>query len=163
MNRQQLVDAVGERLGDRKTAAVAVEAVLDTVTGALAQGERVSLFGFGVFEKVDRAARTARNPATGGTVEVPATAVPRFRPGQVLKDAVSGRASRASTSAPAPTGPRRRAGAAKGADAPPELSPTDDPKAAGKKAKGGGKAKDAKDAKGAKGKADGKKGKGKSK
>ena len=93
MNRTELVDAVGERLGDRRTAAVAVEAVLDAVTTALADGEKVSLFGFGVFEKVDRAARTARNPATGGTVEVPATAVPRFRPGQALKDAVNGRSS----------------------------------------------------------------------
>jgi DNA-binding protein HU-beta len=94
MNKQQLVDAVGERLGDRKTAATAVEAVLDTVSGALADGERVSLFGFGVFEKVDRAARTARNPSTGATVQVAATSVPRFRPGQALKDAVNGRASR---------------------------------------------------------------------
>lgn len=94
MNKQQLVDAVGERLGDRKTAAAAVEAVLDTVSGTLAQGERVSLFGFGVFEKVDRAARTARNPSTGGTVQVPATSVPRFRAGQALKDAVNGGASR---------------------------------------------------------------------
>jgi DNA-binding protein HU-beta len=65
--------------------------VLDTVTGTLAEGERVSIFGFGVFETVDRAARTARNPSTGGTVQVPAMSVPRFRPGQALKDAVSGR------------------------------------------------------------------------
>ena len=49
MNKQQLVDAVGERLGDRTTAATAVDAVLSTVSGALAEGERVSLFGFGVF------------------------------------------------------------------------------------------------------------------
>jgi DNA-binding protein HU-beta len=94
MNKQQLVDAVGERLGDRKTAATAVDAVLSTVSGALAEGERVSLFGFGVFEKVDRAARTARNPSTGGTVQVPATSVPRFRAGQALKDAVNGGSSR---------------------------------------------------------------------
>ena len=53
-----------------------------------------ALFGFGVFEKVDRAARTARNPSTGGTVQVPATSVPRFRAGQALKDAVSGGSSR---------------------------------------------------------------------
>ena len=107
MNRQQLVDAVGERLdGDRRTAAAAVEAVRETVSGALAEGEKVSIFGFGVFEKVDRAARTARNPATGAAVQVPATSVPRFRPGQALKDAVSGRpsggAARVPSAAPAP-------------------------------------------------------------
>ena len=116
MNKQQLVDAVGERLGDRKAAAVAVEAVLDTVTGALAEGERVSIFGFGVFEKVDRAARTARNPSTGGTVQVPATSVPRFRAGQALKDAVNGRSSRPaarrSTEAAGPAGGTRKAAAA---------------------------------------------------
>jgi DNA-binding protein HU-beta len=94
VNKQQLVDAVGERLGDRKTASTAVDAVLETVSGTLAAGERVSLFGFGVFEKVERAARTARNPSTGGTVQVPATSVPRFRAGQALKDAVNGGSSR---------------------------------------------------------------------
>lgn len=93
MNKQQLIEAVGERLGDRRTAATAVDAVLDTLTTSLAEGERVAIFGFGVFEKVDRAARTARNPSTGGTVDVPATSVPRFRPGQALKDAVNGGAS----------------------------------------------------------------------
>jgi DNA-binding protein HU-beta len=89
VNKSELVEAVGDRIGDRRTAAVAVDAVLDVLTGALADGQRVALFGFGVFERVERAARTARNPATGGTVEVPATAVPRFRPGAALKKAVA--------------------------------------------------------------------------
>lgn len=144
MNKQQLVDAVGERLGDRKTAAVAVEAVLETVTGALAEGERVSLFGFGVFEKVDRAARTARNPSTGGTVEVPATSVPRFRAGQALKDAVSGRSSR-------PTGGRTAASKVEAPAKPTaKAKAKDDTKAKGKvkvKAKADGKAKSGKKSK----------------
>ena len=144
MNRQQLVDAVGERLGDRRTAAAAVEAVLDTVTAALADGERVALFGFGVFEKVDRAARTARNPSTGGTVQVPATSVPRFRAGQALKDAVNGRSSK-------PTA-RRTSEQAGPADAPSkaEAAPAK-PKAAPAKGKDKddrkGKGKDKSDAK----------------
>ena len=130
MNKQELVDAVGERLGDRKAAAVAVEAVLGTVTSALADGERVALFGFGVFERVERGARTARNPSTGGTVEVPATSVARFRPGQALKDAVNGRsagersASRTSTDAAPATRPTKAAPAGKAA--------AKDTKAAGK-------------------------------
>ena len=98
VNKDQLVDAVTEQIGDRKTAASAVDAVLRTVTRTVSEGEKVALFGFGVFEKVDRAARSARNPATGAAVSVPATSVPRFRPGQGFKDAVSGR-----------TGPRRAA------------------------------------------------------
>jgi DNA-binding protein HU-beta len=98
VNKDQLVDAVTEQIGDRKTAASAVDAVLRTVTRTVSEGEKVALFGFGVFEKVERAARSARNPATGAAVSVPATSVPRFRPGQGFKDAVSGR-----------TGPRRAA------------------------------------------------------
>ena len=90
MNRNQLVDVVAERLGDRRTAVTAVEAVLDTVTTTLARGERVALFGFGVFERVERPARTARNPATGAAISLPARSVPRFRPGQGLKDSVAG-------------------------------------------------------------------------
>ena len=144
MNKQQLVDAVGERLGDRKTAATAVDAVLSTVSGALAEGERVSLFGFGVFEPVDRAARTARNPSTGGTVQVPATSVPRFRAGQALKDAVNGGTSR----------PARRATAAA---APAEAAPTkgkakDDGKKRKGKAEGKSEGKAKKEAKGKKSK-----------
>ena len=131
MNKQELVDAVGERLGDRKAAAVAVEAVLGTVTSALADGERVALFGFGVFERVERGARTARNPSTGGTVEVPATSVARFRPGQALKDAVNGRsagersASRTSSDGAPATRPTKAAPAGKAAAA-------EDTKSAGK-------------------------------
>ena len=139
MNKQQLVDAVGERLGDRKTAAAAVEAVLDTVSGTLAQGERVSLFGFGVFEKVDRAARTARNPSTGGTVQVPATSVPRFRAGQALKDAVNGGASRpaarrSTETAAAPTQKTKAKAAPAKSKAKPDTKP--DTKADAKKGKG---------------------------
>ena len=90
MNKSELVDVVAGKVGDRRTALVAVETVLDAVARTVAGGERVALSGFGVFEKADRAARTARNPATGATVEVTATSVPRFRPGQVFKAVVSG-------------------------------------------------------------------------
>lgn len=90
MNKSELVESIAERLGDRRRAGAAVEAVLDTIMRSLAAGEKVALSGFGVFEKVDRAARTARNPATGEPVSLPATSVPRFRAGQVLKAVVSG-------------------------------------------------------------------------
>ena len=154
MNKQQLIDAVGERLGDRRTAATAVDAVLDTLTTSMAEGERVALFGFGVFEKVDRAARTARNPATGGTVDVPATSVPRFRPGQALKDAVNGRApGTARTSSTTSAATTARATAERPA-------PAAAPEKGTSKGKAKGKAKDA--PKGKKAKDDGK-GKGKKK
>lgn len=90
VNKAQLVEAVAEQLGGRKAAAEAVDAVLDTMVRAVVAGDRVSVTGFGTFEKVDRSARFARNPQTGEKVKVKKTAVPRFRPGQGFKDLVSG-------------------------------------------------------------------------
>ncbi|GAA2268412.1 MULTISPECIES: HU family DNA-binding protein [Kitasatospora] len=90
MNKAQLVEAVAEQLGGRKAAAEAVDAVLDTMVRAVVAGDRVSVTGFGTFEKVERSARFARNPQTGERVKVKKTSVPRFRPGQGFKDLVSG-------------------------------------------------------------------------
>ena len=91
MNRAELIDSIRDRLGASKTDAEnAVDAVLDTIQRAVAAGERVAITGFGVFEKVERAARTGRNPRTGATVKVKATAVPKFRPGTQFKGVVSG-------------------------------------------------------------------------
>ena len=91
MNKSELIDAVAARLdGDRKTAATAVDGVVDEITRALVKGERVQVTGFGTFEKRARAARTARNPATGATVKVKKTSVPAFKAGATLKSVVSG-------------------------------------------------------------------------
>lgn len=102
MNKADLIDAISGTVGDKRTASVAVEAVLATVQRAVAAGEKVSVPGFGVFEKVDRAARTARNPATGEPVELEASSVPRFRPGQRFKDVVRGAAAPPELPEPAP-------------------------------------------------------------
>src|SRR4051812_22010707 len=75
---------------DKRAAEHAVDAVFDTILRAVAQGEKVALSGFGVFEKVDRAARTGRNPRTGETVKVKKTSVPKFRPGTQFKGVVNG-------------------------------------------------------------------------
>ena len=98
MNKAELIDAITERLGDKKTAAHAVEAVVDTITRAVAKGEKVAVTGFGVFEKQVRGARVARNPATGASIRLKKTAVPKFRPGTHFKEVVSG----AKKLAPAP-------------------------------------------------------------
>ena len=91
MNRAELIDAIRNRLGvEKRTAENAVDAVLDTIQRAVAQGEKVAITGFGVFEKVDRAARTGRNPRTGEAVKVKKTSVPKFRPGSQFKGVVSG-------------------------------------------------------------------------
>jgi DNA-binding protein HU-beta len=90
VNKAELIEAISDRVGGKRAASDAVEAVLEAVTAAVARGEKVALAGFGVFEKIDRRARVGRNPATGDTVKVPATSVPKFRPGQAFKDVVSG-------------------------------------------------------------------------
>ncbi|NKQ23407.1 HU family DNA-binding protein [Streptomyces galbus] len=90
MNKAQLVEAIADKMGGRQQAADAVDAVLDAIVRAVVGGDRVSVTGFGSFEKVDRPARYARNPQTGERVRVKKTSVPRFRAGQGFKDLVSG-------------------------------------------------------------------------
>jgi DNA-binding protein HU-beta len=91
VNKAQLVEALSTRLGeDKKRTAATVDAFLDTVYRTVQKGEKVALTGFGVFEKRDRAARTARNPATGEKVRVKKTSVPAFRAGQEFKNVVNG-------------------------------------------------------------------------
>ncbi|WOI62262.1 HU family DNA-binding protein [Streptomyces fradiae] len=90
MNKAQLVEAIADKMGGRQQAADAVDAVLDAIVRAVVAGDRVSVTGFGSFEKVERPARYARNPQTGERVRVKKTSVPRFRAGQGFKDLVSG-------------------------------------------------------------------------
>ncbi len=91
MNKRDLIDAIYARIGDKKTATEAVNAVLDTIQETVASGDKVSITGFGVFEKQVRPARTARNPATGASVKVPKTSVPKFRAGADFKAMVNGK------------------------------------------------------------------------
>ncbi|MGA3151277.1 MAG: HU family DNA-binding protein [Streptosporangiaceae bacterium] len=90
MNKRDLIDAISGRLGDKKTATEAVNAVLDTIQDTVAKGDKVSITGFGVFEKTVRPARTARNPATGAAIKVPKSSVPKFRAGADFKALVNG-------------------------------------------------------------------------
>jgi DNA-binding protein HU-beta len=89
MNKSDLIDAISDRMGDKRTAAEAVNAVLDTIQRTVAKGDKVAITGFGVFEKQIRPARTARNPATGAAVKVPKTSVPKFRAGADFKAMVN--------------------------------------------------------------------------
>ena len=89
MNKAELIEGIGGRLGDRKAATAALEAVLTEIQNAVTKGDKVSITGFGVFEKRDRAARTARNPRTGESVKVKKTSVPAFRPGATFKELVA--------------------------------------------------------------------------
>jgi DNA-binding protein HU-beta len=90
MNKRDLIDAISGQLGSKSAATDAVNAMLDTIQSAVAKGDKVAITGFGVFEKSERPARTARNPATGATIKVPASSVPKFRAGADFKAVVNG-------------------------------------------------------------------------
>ena len=70
------------------TAAKALSAALESITGALKRGQKVALVGFGTFSVAKRQARIGRNPRTGQSIKIPAARVPRFSPGKELKSAI---------------------------------------------------------------------------
>jgi DNA-binding protein HU-beta len=89
MNKTELVAAVAAKAElSKKDAEAAVNAVFDSVKNALAEGDKVSLIGFGTFSVKTRAARTGLNPRTKETIEIPESKVPAFKAGSALKDAV---------------------------------------------------------------------------
>jgi len=90
VNKRELVDSVIEQTGwSRRESEEAVESVLNSVMDAVASGEKVSLTGFGTFEKRVRAAREARNPQTGETIKLKKTNVPAFKAGSTFKNYVA--------------------------------------------------------------------------
>lgn len=90
MNKTELVNAVAEKADfSKKDADKAVAAVLDSITDALAQGDKVQIVGFGTFEVRARAEKQGRNPKTGEVMIVPASNLPAFKAGKALKEAVA--------------------------------------------------------------------------
>jgi DNA-binding protein HU-beta len=91
VNKAELIKELSAHFDGSKTeAARALNAVVETITTTVAGGEKVSVTGFGVFEKIDRPARTVRNPRTGERKEAAPTSIVRFRPGTDLKSSVAG-------------------------------------------------------------------------
>ena len=90
MNKQDLIASVAEGSGLSKAdAGAAVEAVLDSIVGALKSGDDVRLVGFGTFAVAARAASEGRNPRTGEKINIPASKQPKFKAGKGLKDALN--------------------------------------------------------------------------
>jgi DNA-binding protein HU-beta len=106
VNKAELIEALSARLGDKKQATSALDAVLAEIQSAVTKGDKVAITGFGVFEKRVRGARTARNPRTGEAVKVTKTSVPAFRAGASFREMVaSGKVPKAT--------PAKKAAAAK--------------------------------------------------
>ncbi len=83
MNKLDLVRSAVDRLElSRKDAVALIDGVFDDIQAAVVAGEAVKIPGFGQFKVRDRAARMARNPATGEQVKVPAKRVFKFSPGK---------------------------------------------------------------------------------
>ncbi len=89
MNKQDIAEKVQGVLGGTKADAErAVEAMIEAIVGGLKRNDEVSIAGLGIFKTKMRAARVARNPRTGATVQVPSMRVPKFQPAKALKEAV---------------------------------------------------------------------------
>ena len=89
MNKADLIAKVANDTSLPKAqATAAVDSVFGAIEGALKDGEEVKLAGFGTFTVAKRAASTGRNPKTGEAIKIPATKLPKFKPGKGLKDAV---------------------------------------------------------------------------
>ena len=90
MNKMELINAMAEMTGmSKKAAGEALEAMTDTVTEALKDGDKVQLVGFGTFEVKQRAARDGVNPATHEAIKIAASKAPTFKAGKALKDALN--------------------------------------------------------------------------
>lgn len=90
MNKTELIAQVAEktRLSKKDTESI-INAAVDTIAATMAQGDKVQLSGFGIFEVKDRQARVGRNPKTKEAIEIPASRQPVFKPSKALKDIVA--------------------------------------------------------------------------
>ena len=90
MNKTELIAAIAEKSGiTKKDAERVLSATVETITAAMAKGDRVQLSGFGIFETKKREARTGRNPHTKQAIEIPASTVPVFKASKNLKETVN--------------------------------------------------------------------------
>ena len=91
MNKKMLIDVVSEKLGTtKKDAGAALDAIVEAIIEAVAEGQEVSISGFGKFGVSERAAREGRNPATGETITIEASKSPKFKAASAFKTAVNG-------------------------------------------------------------------------
>ncbi len=90
MNKDDLVTAVAAGTGISKSdGAHVVDAMLESIAGALKDGDEVRLPGFGTFSVAQRKASKGRNPRTGEPIQIPASKIPKFKAGKSLKEALN--------------------------------------------------------------------------
>lgn len=90
MNKADLISAISDNSGlTKKDCEKVYAATFNAIAGALADGEKIQVLGFGTFEVRDRSARVGKNPSTGEKMDIPATRYPAFKAGKALKDSVA--------------------------------------------------------------------------
>lgn len=90
MNKKMLIDVVSEKLGTtKKDAGAALDAIVEAIIEAVAEGQEVSISGFGKFGVSERAEREGRNPATSEKIIIPASKSPKFKAASAFKNAVN--------------------------------------------------------------------------
>ncbi|UAW64635.1 HU family DNA-binding protein [Mycoavidus sp. HKI] len=90
MNKQELIDLVSEEVEtSRSSVNKVLDAVLQTIKNAVAEGDSIQLIGFGAFSVGERAARSGRNPKTGEPLEIAAARTVKFTAGKAFKDAIN--------------------------------------------------------------------------
>jgi DNA-binding protein HU-beta len=90
VNKAQLVEKLSRRtLLTKVQSEEVLDAALEIITKAVSKGDEVKLVGFGTFARSIRKARSGRNPKTGTSVEIPATRVPKFKPGKDFRNEVN--------------------------------------------------------------------------
>lgn len=90
MNKGELVDAIAEKVHvTKKQIEMVLSAAMDTIVDAVADGDKVTLVGFGTFEARQRKEREGRNPRTGDKMVIPPTTVPAFNAGKTFKAKVN--------------------------------------------------------------------------
>jgi DNA-binding protein HU-beta len=92
MNRAELIGQIAELTGQTKTeVGGTITAIIHSITGAMSKGDKVTLVGFGTFERRNRQARTGRNPRTMAPLKIASAKVPAFRAGSELKEVIDGK------------------------------------------------------------------------
>ncbi len=141
LRKRQIAQGLAEKTGSKLKVAVAVvDYIFDEVAVAMAKGVKVNIKDFGIFVKVQRKARTGRNPATGEPIKIKASVKPRFTASKALKEAIGSKkyalhADPAALAANAPAQPAAKPAAAKKPAAAAKKAPAKKAPAAKKPAK----------------------------
>ncbi|MGK0291236.1 MAG: DNA-binding protein HU-beta [bacterium] len=90
VTKADLISSISKKAEVTKAVAEkSLNAFISTVQNELSEGKTITLVGFGTFTTVERKERKGRNPQTGKEINIPATTIPKFRPGKNLKEAVN--------------------------------------------------------------------------